>query len=631
MSSKKKRSAGKRREETKQFANADTLTLRKERNLLFLPVVLAMAIIPLTVHLVIVTLDPSAAALVGNTLYGDLFSHSKATVLMIFAAIMLIAAAVKRKELFVQHDRQYMIYLVAAGVFLLFAFLSSILSKYPSIAFWGGHDRAEGFITLFCYFVLLLFTVAAYRTEADFKNVLIALSIVVVVSSVLGIFQYCGHDLFNTDFGKALIISPWDSNNGKSAVEPSAPGTLYGTFFHYDYVGSFAAITAPIFLILAIAEKSRREKIGLSVMTLLSLWLLFGSTSRAGIVGVAAAFVFGIIIFARIIAKEWKISLCCLAVILVGVVSLNFASKGKMFARIPSLVQDACSVFQSSNSPDYLTKLPVKDVSTHGSTVSIVTQKGDTLNATLSSQTLSLKDENGKTVKVETKNGTSAIIDPRFNRFGFSFVGMGTDNSLGLAVTIDGQQQFYFRVNPNMALEITNPTGTVNIGSIQTPPTFGFKGKEKLGSARGYIWSRAFPMVPSHLLLGSGPDTFMMNFPQNDLFGKYWAYGTTNMVVDKPHDLYLQILLSDGGIAFLAFMVIVLFYLVDSIRLYALKREYQGNRIFGAATCLGIIGYLFAGFFNDSIISVAPVFWIMLGVGIAINFQNRRKTVEKQL
>ncbi len=590
-----------------------------------------MAIIPLTVHLVIVNLDPNEAALIGNTVYGDLFSHSKATLLMICAAIMLIVAAVKRKELFERHDGQYMIYLSATGVFLLFAFLSSILSKYPSIAFWGSHDRVEGFVTLFCYFVLLMFTVATYRTETDYKHVLIALSIVVVVSSVLGIFQYCGHDLFHTDFGKALIVSPWDSNDGKNAVKTSAPGTLYGTFFHYDYVGSFAAITAPIFLVLAIAEKSRRTKIGLAAMTLLSLWLLFGSTSRAGIVGVAAAFLFGIIFFARIIAKQWKISLCCLAVILVGVVSLNFAGKGKMFARIPSLIQDASSVFQSSSSPDYLTKLPVKDVSTHGSTVSVVTQKGDTLNATLSSKTLSLKDESGKAVKVETKNGTSAITDPRFSRLGFTFVGMGTDNALGLAVTVDGQQQFYFRVNPNMALEITNPTGTVDIGSIQTPPTFGFKGKEKLGSARGYIWSRAFPMVPSHLVLGSGPDTFMMNFPQNDLFGKYWAYGTTNMVVDKPHDLYLQILLSDGGIAFLAFMAIVLLYVVDSIRLYALKREYQGNRIFGAATCLGIIGYLFAGFFNDSIISVAPVFWIMLGVGIAINFQTRKKSVEKQL
>lgn len=588
-----------------------------------------MAIIPLTIHLVIVNLDPNEAALVGITTYGDIFSHSKVTLLIICAAVMLILAAARHKKFSAQYDRRYTAYLVAGGVFLVMAFLSAILSKDSSLAFWGSHDRAEGFVTLFCYLILLLFTMFAYRSEADFRNILIALSIVIAVSSVLGVTQYVGHDFFSTDFGKALIISPWDSASSKGATSTSAPGTLYGTFFHYDYVGSFAAIVAPMFLVLTIAEKPGRTKIGLGAMTLLSLWLLFGSTSRAGVVGLAVALIFTIIFFAKVIVREWKISLTCLAVILVAVVSLNYAGKGKVFSRIPSLAQDISSVFQSNKNPDYLTQLPVKNVYADGSTVNLVTQQGDTLKATLSSKSMSLKDENGKIVDVATKNGVSAITDPRFSRFGFSFVPMGSDNSLGLAITIDGQQQFYFHFNSDMQLKMTNPAGTVDIDSMKTPPIFGFKGKEKLGSARGYIWSRALPMVPSRLTLGSGPDTFILDFPQNDLLGKYWAYGTTNMVVDKPHNLYLQILLDEGGIAFLAFMAIVLIYLVDSIRLYALKREYQMNQIFGAAACLGVVGYLFAGLFNDSIVSVAPVFWIILGTGIAVNVQNHRKADEK--
>ena len=45
-----------------------------------------------------------------------------------------------------------------------------------------------------------------------------------------------------------------------------------------------------------------------------------------------------------------------------------------------------------------------------------------------------------------------------------------------------------------------------------------------------------------------------------------------------------------------------------------------------AAVALAIIGYLGAGFFNDSIVSVAPIFWVLFGVGVAVNQLNRKQT-----
>lgn len=109
------------------------------------------------------------------------------------------------------------------------------------------------------------------------------------------------------------------------------------------------------------------------------------------------------------------------------------------------------------------------------------------------------------------------------------------------------------------------------------------------------------------------------------MLGKLYAYDTTQMIVDKPHNLYLQIGINEGGVALLAFLVMMAAHLIDSFRLYALRREYDGQQIVGAAVALAIIGYLGAGFFNDSIVSVAPIFWVLFGVGVAVNQLNRRQ------
>lgn len=101
------------------------------------------------------------------------------------------------------------------------------------------------------------------------------------------------------------------------------------------------------------------------------------------------------------------------------------------------------------------------------------------------------------------------------------------------------------------------------------------------------------------------------------------------MFVDKPHDLYLQIALDYGLIALIAFLAMMLIYLFDCIKLYAFKSSYTHSEILGVANSLGIIGYLFAGFFNDSLISVAPIFWIVFGTGIAINYINRTEAIKK--
>jgi F0F1-type ATP synthase assembly protein I len=45
----------------------------------------------------------------------------------------------------------------------------------------------------------------------------------------------------------------------------------------------------------------------------------------------------------------------------------------------------------------------------------------------------------------------------------------------------------------------------------------------------------------------------------------------------------------------------------------------------GAAIFLAICGYLVTNFFNDSVVGIAPIFWVLLGLGFICN-----KMVRKQ-
>ena len=96
------------------------------------------------------------------------------------------------------------------------------------------------------------------------------------------------------------------------------------------------------------------------------------------------------------------------------------------------------------------------------------------------------------------------------------------------------------------------------------------------------------------------------------------------MIISKAHNLFLQIGLNNGVVALVAFVILILIYLVDSFKLYALKNKYNEKQILGTILALSIIGYLFTGLFNDSVICVAPIFWILLGVGASVNFMNKK-------
>ncbi len=609
--------------------------------LVFFPSVVALALIPILMRATMVTskLLDDVRYFKGtfdseeNLYYMvDIYSQCKALAVVVLAIIMLVVAAVCCKYMFRYAEKRNLIYVGASVAFVLMSLASALDSSYKDAALYGVSDRAEGFFTTACYFVLFLFTIYAFRKTQNFRYVVAALMICTGVNIVIGLFQYTGNNLFNYDWFASFAVDPKYSDmmdlNINTATEK---GRMYGALYHYNYVGSFMGMIIPLFTVLAIYGKTILHKIIMAVFAAGSLFMLLASSARSGLIALAAAFVVGIIVFARVLIRRWKITVSVIAAAAVLVVGANFAMDNALFRRIPSLIGDVVDFVTPAEDTDLFDTLPLREISHNADGSVSFTSQTDTMTIRFDSQlqTYFITDNAGEPVTLTfDENNFGTVNDEDFKGINFEFASSDGNPNYDDAFYIwfDGRDDsaLLFKLFNEKQIHMLD----LNVGdraTVENAEAIGFKGKEKLGSSRGYIWSRTIPLLKNCLITGYGPDNFVYEFPQNDYLAKFYAYNEGfHVTVDKPHNLYLQIFVSNGLIALLAFLGICLFYLVDSLRLYALRKEYRTEQVYGISVMLAVVGYLAAGLFNDSVVSVAPVFWILLGVGVALNTINRR-------
>ena len=120
------------------------------------------------------------------------------------------------------------------------------------------------------------------------------------------------------------------------------------------------------------------------------------------------------------------------------------------------------------------------------------------------------------------------------------------------------------------------------------------------GSYRIFIWTHVIELIKERPVTGYGFDYL----PK--LFFEYYQKDMQSvmgrlMTIDKAHNEYLNIAVSAGIPSLIAYLVFVIVVLKSSI-------SKERNLLFAV-----IIAYLVQAFFNISVVSVAFLFWILLG------------------
>jgi len=259
------------------------------------------------------------------------------------------------------------------------------------------------------------------------------------------------------------------------------------------------------------------------------------------------------------------------------------------------------------------TQVRFEDIKFEGNSVEVVTNY-ESIRAELSEdKELLFYNLDGERLKVDIDGeGNITFEDDKYQDFNAK---LETERNRFIIESYERSMAIYFMDEGFM---MAGSSGVIK--KTEYPPKLDiFEGREKFASSRGYIWSRSIPMLKDTILIGYGPDTYVLEFPQHDYVGKLNSFSSHRMIVDKPHNMYLQIGINTGLISLIGLLALYLMYFVESIKLYINRDLNTFLEYIGVGAFVGVISYLAAGIFNDQIISVAPLFYTLVGLGLAVN------------
>ncbi len=597
----------------RKYKNKDTVQVSESHKYYMLPLIFVLCIIPFIVRVKEYNPNLSNYAWFPNSdVQWDFFLYYKQWSLIVVASFMAIIIAVKA---YYNKTIKVLPIMIPLALYMILCILSTIFSEYRSFSIVGSFEQFESIFALLGYGIIVFYAILFVQTEKDIKYIMFFLIISVLLMSILGVFQYMGHDLYASEFGKRLIL-PNEMQQGFDITFQFPEKIVYLSLYNPNYVGSYIALFVPLAFILIFFEEKKRY-IPLQILIVIGLVIsAIGSDSLSGIVGVVAAFFLIPIFMWRIIVKRWYIVLPSAIVLVLAFVIIT--KQTDVFRGITSMLKIEKTVF---NLTDIRTEDEYVSIEYKGSTIKVAY----TIDANQDG-TFTHVDEDNNPVKfeVDATTGKYTSSDVRFPNF---ILNGDTVNYGVFNITIDGRPWNFYWDSLEKTYYFVNQYGKID--KMHTAPSSVFTGYESLATKRGYIWSRTIPMLKDYIILGSGPDTYAMVYPQDD----YMNMRLNNFdvgILSKPHNMYLQMAVQTGIISLIAFLVFYSMYLVSSVRLYIRGRFNSYYAQVGVAIFISTIAYMITGLANDSSIATAPVFWTLLGIGIAVNLKAKPLIIEER-
>lgn len=520
----------------------------------------------------------------------DFFNYYKELGIGIGALLLLLAYLSDIKKLKNQDK-----YSMLIKILIILNVLSFSFSPFKEISLLGIVERFEGVVAEVSYLVIFLCSLFFLKSEKMRERVLELIIFSSTIIFTIGIFQYFNISIYENDFVMKFITG-FKPENFQGIDFTLRKSFVYGTHSNPNYMGSYAVIM--FFLGLGRYLTEKRNLI-YGCYTLLAYANLVGSHSRAGQAGYYGGLIILFIFLGRDIRKYWK-KLGVIFLLVYGVwYGMDSWSEGFLGKRME---------FDSGEIAQIYAIKPIED--------GVIIEGRKDLTIKKVASTLEFYDESGGKIEVLRKYGGAFLDKEGYRDYRIQRSG--------------GNKDLYLLSNGSFSYELLHSKGEFYTrdhmgGYVPIREIARFKlldGYEKKGSNRGYIWSRSIPLLWTRPLFGWGQDNFVLAFPQDDFLGKSLFYGNRGMLVDKPHNYFLQIGINNGIPYLLITLILFGVYFIKGM-IIGIRKKFEGvSCIFIAST-----GYMITLLFNDSVVSVAPIFWCLLSMGVVLINERRSEVL----
>ena len=395
-----------------------------------------------------------------------------------------------------------------------------------------------------------------------------------------------------------------------------ADKTAYTTLYNPNFLSFYFGMLIPLLVCLFIGAKKMWHRLVIAVAEIFCIVALVGSRSSSGFIALAIG---AVILALVLLSRKKKLFAAGIVVVVIGVIAAGVLANTTGIGQ--TLKKTVVGTYHMKD------QFSLNDIKTNTDDVELdIWNNPLYVSYDLGSDgviTVVCKDADGQeiqTTEVDQENHILALNDERFANIQIQPI-MFTDNTAGIKMIIDGVE-WDFSKNDTDGYEYLNPAG--KLVKFENPKVSTLFLDDAM-SNRGHIWNKTIPLLGKHAFMGSGANTYMFEVSQEDYISQNYVYGANSYDV-KAHCWYLQQWVETGLLGTLALLVFLFWYLVQSVRIYRRVDLHESISWVGFGLFAAVLVYMIAGIANDSNVCTAPVFWGMLGLGLAVN----RMLVEKE-
>lgn len=541
------------------------------------PIALVLAFLPLVVGRInSKTYTENEPWLPANAVESDFFLYGRLFVLFFCCLFMIVILARMRFWWQIHEMPKYLLLPILYGGF---AIASSLHANHLFLSVRGMTGNMQGLFVILSYLVVFFYSFFWVNKTENISILIKILGVSIGILGVIGISQFFGFDLLSMGFVKEFL-------GGRKA---RVSHFIYLTLYHWNYVGSYVALLLPVTVAMIVyfhEAGKKRERTFWFVLFYLLIFCLFGSQSRTGTLAVLVSFCIGGVKYRNKVCQYKRTILCVFVSVLAILFFCNWYITGDIFGKWQQ-------VRFSTKGSKKLSYIETKDdhvkIRYKKKNYSFVIE-GSGENITLKKT----PDRKWKAFSFEKK----AFADGEKTVYGYE---MKYKKSVWRFTNQRGDGKYYY-LNANGKWDLC-------IHAETALPSW----MNEVASLRGFVWSRTIPLLKDYVLLGAGPDQFGFVFPHNDYVARY-QYDLLTTYYKKPHNYYLQMGIETGC---LSLVLMLAFFAIFLKRGFAAAKGkcHTQKEYFIRAILISVLGYLFAGMFNDSMVVTAPVFWCLLGLG----------------